>query len=311
MPRIEHITENDIEKKHCGKCKIYKSLEVFGNSCSSWDGLRTTCKECLKLENIQNKDKKTEYNKKYWEETKELQSEKCKKWRENNKEHVKENMKKWYENNKEHKKEKDKEYRIKNWDKKKIYNAEWKRKNYKNMKENPDRKLEFAEYKVKTNTSRRIREMLGQKKSDRTMHYVGCSLEELRKHLETKFLQNISWDNYGETVEKNKVDAWHIDHMIPCTAFNLNNELEARACFHYTNLQPLWATDNIQKHGNYTKEDKEKYMKEYLEKYSNININELDELEYDSQDNLEEISNESNIIFLENKLINNLIPIQT
>ena len=116
MPRIEHIVENNIEKKHCGKCKTYKSLEIFGNSCSSWDGLRTTCKECLKLENIQNKDKRTEYNKKYWEETKELQSEKCKKWRENNKEHVKENMKKWYENNKEYKKEKDKEYRIKNWD---------------------------------------------------------------------------------------------------------------------------------------------------------------------------------------------------
>lgn len=107
--------------------------------------------------------------------------------------------------------------------------------------------------------------------------------------------------------------------MIPCTAFNLNNELEARACFHYTNLQPLWATDNIQKNGNYIKADKEKYIKEYLEKYSNFNIEESDdleddsedELEYDSQDNLEEISNESNIIFLENKLINNLIPIKT
>jgi len=162
-------------------------------------------------------------------------------------------MKKWYENNKEYKKEKDKEYRIKNWDKKKIYNAEWKRKNYKDMKENPYRKLEFAEYKVKTNTSRRIREMLGQKKSERTMHYVGCSLEEFRKHLETKFLQNMSWDNYGETVEKNKIDAWQIDHIIPCTAFDLNNKLEVRACFHYTNLQPLWAADNIQKHGNYIK----------------------------------------------------------
>ena len=36
MPRIEHIVENNIEKKHCGKCKTYKLLEVFGNSCSSW-----------------------------------------------------------------------------------------------------------------------------------------------------------------------------------------------------------------------------------------------------------------------------------
>jgi hypothetical protein len=126
--------------------------------------------------------------------------------------------------------------------------------------------------------------------------------------------------------------------MIPCTAFNLNNELEVKACFHYTNLQPLWAADNIQKHGNYIKEDKEKYMKEYLEKYSNIEEleydsednsedeleydsedkledNSEDELEYDSEDeledNLDEISNESKIFFLENKLTNNLIYIQS
>jgi hypothetical protein len=45
-------------------------------------------------------------------------------------------------------------------------------------------------------------------------------------------------ENYGK---------WHVDHIIPCAAFNFNNEEEQRRCFHYTNLQPLWAEENIKK----------------------------------------------------------------
>jgi len=48
-------------------------------------------------------------------------------------------------------------------------------------------------------------------------------------------------NNYGE---------WHIDHIIPCAAFNMSNEIDQRICFHYTNLQPLWAVDNIRKSDN-------------------------------------------------------------
>ena len=48
----------------------------------------------------------------------------------------------------------------------------------------------------------------------------------------------MSWDNQGE---------WHIDHIIPCASFDLTNEEEQEKCFHYTNLQPLWAIDNMVK----------------------------------------------------------------
>jgi HNH endonuclease. len=50
----------------------------------------------------------------------------------------------------------------------------------------------------------------------------------------------MSWDNYGR-------DGWHIDHIRPCASFDLTDPEQQRQCFHYTNLQPLWAADNIRK----------------------------------------------------------------
>ena len=109
--KIEHIFENVIEQRWCGKCKIFKTLESFGYSKTTWDNLRPTCKTCLHEQNVLDKKRITEYNKQYWQKTKDVQTEKSKQWRNDNKDKVKENMKKWLEQNKEHKKQKDKEYR--------------------------------------------------------------------------------------------------------------------------------------------------------------------------------------------------------
>ena len=54
-----------------------------------------------------------------------------------------------------------------------------------------------------------------------------------------KFNNGMSWNNYGSI--------WHIDHIIPCKAFNMEKEEERNRCFHYTNLQPLMAGDNCAK----------------------------------------------------------------
>lgn len=263
MPRIEHKIENDVECKYCGRCKVFKPLVFFGNSSQTWDKLRPTCKECLKQINIENKDKRTEYNKQYWEKTKEHQKEMHKIWVSKNQEHVKGKMKQWLENNKEYKKQTDKEYRIKNWEKKKEQSREWKRKDYQDLKTNPERIQEFIEYKIHKNTGRRIREILGQSKSNRCLEYVGCSLEQFKKHIEEQFLEGMSWDNYGEDKNKSRVNAWHIDHKIPCKAFNLSNENEVKACFNYRNLRPLWATDNIIKGATYSIEEYKTYIKTF------------------------------------------------
>ena len=89
-----------------------------------------------------------------------------------------------------------------------------------------------------------------------TIEYIGCSWEDLRTHLENQFGKEaercghpISWENHGE---------WHIDHIKPCASFNLHLEDEIHKCFHYTNVQPMWAPDNISKSDTYDEDEDER-----------------------------------------------------
>ena len=69
---------------------------------------------------------------------------------------------------------------------------------------------------------------------------MGCSIEELKIHLEKQFRDGMSWNNYG-------MYGWHIDHIKPCSAFDLTDLEQQKICFHYSNLQPLWAKENLSK----------------------------------------------------------------
>jgi hypothetical protein len=96
-------------------------------------------------------------------------------------------------------------------------------------------------YMIRQKVSDRIRKAIKNnygEKSKSCFDYIGCSIPKLRKHLESQFYDGMSWDNHGN---------WHIDHIKPCAAFDLTNEDEQRECFHYSNLQPLWAKDNMRK----------------------------------------------------------------
>ncbi len=87
----------------------------------------------------------------------------------------------------------------------------------------------------------RLRNALKRKKvtkSKKTLELVGCTLEDLKSHLESKFQENMSWENYG---------SWHIDHIRPCDSFDLTDPEQQRACFNWKNLQPLWARENLVK----------------------------------------------------------------
>lgn len=251
--KIEHVIEDGIEKAWCGKCKTFKPLELFGKS-KRWDGLRPTCKECLKEYNSEHKEEKTEYNKQYWQKTMDIQKAKNKEWREANPEKVKEGMRKWLEENAEYKKQKDKEYREENRDKYNEVHRTWMKNNYHKLKEKGGE--QWALKKMKSNISRRIREILGQQKSEKCMDYVGCSLEDFRSHIQSTFSEGMTWENYGSE--------WHIDHKIPISAWDHSIPEEVGACWNFKNLQAMWAPENIKKKDTFNQEEKDLFFKQWM-----------------------------------------------
>ena len=77
---------------------------------------------------------------------------------------------------------------------------------------------------------------------------LGCSVDDFKRYLESKWLPGMSWDNYGR---KSDTVCWEIDHILPLSSFNLSNIEEFKKANHYTNLQPLWSIDNLKKSNKY------------------------------------------------------------
>ena len=85
--------------------------------------------------------------------------------------------------------------------------------------------------------SSRVRNALKSEKSKLSVEYLGCTIEEFKAHIEEQFKEDMTWENYGE---------WHIDHITPLKYGTPSIE-EVVERLHYTNTQPLWATDNMSK----------------------------------------------------------------
>jgi hypothetical protein len=77
--------------------------------------------------------------------------------------------------------------------------------------------------------------LAGRSKTASTLTLLGCSINALRRYLKKQFAEGMSWDNHGE---------WHINRIRPCASFDATKRSQQRACFHYSNLQPLWCADN-------------------------------------------------------------------
>jgi hypothetical protein len=97
---------------------------------------------------------------------------------------------------------------------------------------------EDLDFKIRDKLRTRLYQAIKFNKGGSAVKDLGCSIEELKKHIESQFTEGMNWDNYGE---------WHIDHIVPLSFFKLDNPIELRSACHYTNLQPLWATDNLKK----------------------------------------------------------------
>ena len=86
-------------------------------------------------------------------------------------------------------------------------------------------------------------------KNSRTMEYVGCSSKEFKGHIEKQFTTGMNWKNHGAGEGK-----WQIDHRRPCASFTFETEEEKHMCFHYTNCQPMWQPENLEKSGKFDPE---------------------------------------------------------
>jgi hypothetical protein len=208
--------------KICSVCKIEQDIYNFHKNKNSTDGYKSKCKECRKQESKDRYLNNFEYFEKYKKENREKILENNKLWKKNNPEYRKEYYKKNYE--------KEINYsRIKNKEKKEYL------KNYKRKKYNED--LVFS-LKVKLNG--RLHKVLKRNNFEKKYKFseiLGCSLEKFKLYFESKFTDGMSWDLMGKEI--------HIDHIIPCAS--AKTEEEMIKLFHYTNLQPLWAKDNMSK----------------------------------------------------------------
>ena len=136
-----------------------------------------------------------------------------------------------------------KEYNLKNnevlIEKKKVYFQKVKKERYAYEKK---RRQEDPDYKMKKYLRSRLWDILVRKKNLKSfggaLKILGCSVEEFWQHLEKQFQPGMTRKNYG---------AWHVDHIKPCASFDFTDPKQVKECFHYTNLQPLWAKDNFSK----------------------------------------------------------------
>lgn len=111
------------------------------------------------------------------------------------------------------------------------------------LREYYKKKREDPHYRIAGNLRTRVGiAFKGISKSQSTMELLGCDIEFFIMYISSLFTEGMSIDNYG---------LWHIDHIRPCCSFDLTDVTQQKICFHYTNLQPLWAKDNFSKGGKF------------------------------------------------------------
>lgn len=103
------------------------------------------------------------------------------------------------------------------------------------------RRQEDMFFKIKGNLSSRLSDLIQNRGlGQRTVELLGCDKDIFLKHLESQFTEGMTWENYG-------LKGWHVDHIIPISSYDLTNEDEVKKACHYSNLQPLWWQDNLEK----------------------------------------------------------------
>ena len=226
--------------KKCSKCKIEKEFSEFYKNKYNKDGYQFLCKSCKSISDkvyLENSN----YNIDYYLKNKEELSEKQKIYYVENKKDILEYQIKYNSENKNKILERKKEYYQDNKDKSKKYRLENREKRNLSIKK---RKESDSLFKLKENIRTSIYVSFsrnGYTKKSRTHEILGCSFEDFKNHLESKFESWMTWNNYG--LYNGELDfGWDIDHITPTSSAITEEELIRLN--HYTNLQPLCSKVN-------------------------------------------------------------------
>lgn len=133
--------------------------------------------------------------------------------------------------------------RVRELDRKYWQQESTKQKRYEYIRNRKEKDLKFH---LKETTRARAHSLLKKVLKNKycsTEDLYGCTSEFLAEHLRSQYKPGMTDQNYGKE--------WHVDHIKPCSLFNLADEAEFKQCWHYTNLQPLWAHENLSKSNKY------------------------------------------------------------
>lgn len=253
--------ENEINSrettKKCSKCGETKPLSEFSPHKNKKDGIDSRCRKCVR-----------EYNIKYHKDNYKIIQLQQKRKYETNKEIILANNRKIYQENKEkisiqHKehyklnKNRYKQYYIDNIERiiqyrenTKNYQKQYrlnnkKHLNYINNKYILKKRNTNINFRILDNIRSRLRMALkNNSKKTSSIDLLSCSIEYFKQYIENQFLPEMNWNNWGEI--------WELDHIIPCSKFDLSILEEQQKCFHYTNYQPLFKTTEIAESFGYT-----------------------------------------------------------
>lgn len=219
------------EKKKSADARYYAANQEQGKQRAKqyYQNNRGKVLEYLEGYRLENRARILDKKKQHYANNKEKYKRWAREWHQRNAKSVQQKSKKYRENNREYLSQKKKEWQRTNKDRIAKTKLVWEK----------EKRATDPLFAMRRRCACRMRNFIrarGFTKRSRTAQMLGCDWETLKTHIEAQFVDGMSWDNRSE---------WHIDHIIPLASASTEEEV-LKLC-HYTNLQPLWAADNLSK----------------------------------------------------------------
>ena len=230
-----------VATKTCCTCHECKPITLFVKK-------RNQCKVCIAA-----------YHREYHQEHREEITARDRKWRQQNKNKINAKSREYYQNNKVEIAANSRKYHQENKEEIAAQHRKYQQKNREEINaRNRKRRKNDPAHAMKLRLRRRMQHAVKaaglDKKCASSSELLGISPQGLKEWLEEQFTEGMTWENRSD---------WHVDHIIPCTAFDLTVDENQRICFWYKNLQPMWAKENLQKSNTYTEEEKQALISAY------------------------------------------------